>query len=289
MIHVRKLMSLSPNHRRRKTAQTLARIEAALRSGDRGFLPWLYDCAQALGQDDELDPGLKSLAMELLAALQAVLALPLSDQAGPAAVALVRPVNRLRRSLEASAGLSPADWDFADPVHLRLDPGARRVFPGMAVYLDDVRSPFNVGSIFRSADAFGVAELLLSEHSADPRHPRASRSAMGATEILPWRRTPIEDLSWDGPWFALELRGESIDEVAFPPSGLVVIGSEELGVSPQAMERCTRRLSIPMLGAKGSLNVGVALGILLNAWRASLEKQGIRAVACPCRQGVDVL
>jgi TrmH family RNA methyltransferase len=152
------------------------------------------------------------------------------------------------------------------------------VYPGVRAYLEDIRSPFNVGSIFRSADAFGVSELLVSGFTADPAHPRAIRSAMGATEVVPWRRGGLESLALDGEAFALELRGEPIDSFTFPERGMVVIGSEELGVSPEAMALCRRTVSIPMLGAKGSLNVGVAFGVLMSAWRRSLESWGVEAV-----------
>jgi RNA methyltransferase, TrmH family len=131
----------------------------------------------------------------------------------------------------------------------------------MRAYLEDIRSPFNVGSMFRTADAFGLAEILLSGFSADPAHPRAQRSAMGATSLVPWRRAGLDGVEGLGEVFALELRGDPIDDFEFPEVGVVVVGSEELGVSPVALERCGRRVSIPMLGAKGSLNVGVAFGV----------------------------
>jgi len=298
MIQIPKLMSLMPAHRQRKAAQTLARIEEAVRQGDVGFVTWLAACGQALAADTVLPPALRILAASLAEAAQTVIARidqGRDDQAmqnmqkGLHNEELVRAINRLRRSLEAHAGVSPSDWDFADPVGLNLDASARRIFPGVHAYLDDIRSPFNVGSIFRTADAFGVAELLVSPFTADPAHPRAQRSAMGATTVVPWRRASISDVPADFEGIALELRGESLDSFVFPPRGFVFIGSEELGVSPEALERCAHRVSIPMLGAKGSLNVGVAFGVFMNAWRASLAKQGIKAIDCSCRSGSDAL
>lgn len=263
MIAVRKLMTLSPVHRARKAAQTLALIEVAYRSGDASGGPWVAELGAAFLNDETLPPALRALAME--AASPAALD---STEAG------VRLINTFMRGLEAHAGLSPADWDFRAPLGLALSAEARRIFPGVRAYLEDLRSPFNVGSIFRSADAFGVAELVLSSFTADPEHPRAVRSAMGATSAVSWRRAGLEALSGNGEVIALELRGESIDSFEFPAHGIVVVGSEELGVSPEAMSRCTRTVSIPMLGAKGSLNVGVAFGIVMDAWRRSLVARG---------------
>jgi TrmH family RNA methyltransferase len=98
---------------------------------------------------------------------------------------------------------------------------------------------------------------------------------MGATSVVSWRRGGLEALRGNGEVIALELRGESIDSFEFPEHGIVVVGSEELGVSPEAMAHCARTVSIPMLGAKGSLNVGVAFGVLMDAWRRSLVASGV--------------
>lgn len=269
-------MTLSPVHRARKAAQTLASIETAYRAGDFGARAWVAELGRAFAQDTTLPDELRDLA----AGTARITDTPL---------VAVRHVNRLLRGLEAHAGVSPADWDFREPLGLALSAGARRVFPGMRAYLEDLRSPFNVGSIFRSADAFGVVELLLSGFTADPGHPRAARSAMGATSVVPWRRSGLEALSGMGTLFALELRGEPIDTFVFPEHGMVVVGSEELGVSPEAIALCSQTVSIPMFGAKGSLNVGVAFGVLMNAWRRSLVAQGVVPVdgLSPGRQDED--
>lgn len=264
MIAIRKLLTLSPVHRARKAAQTLESIEVAMRGGDTTAWLWVAELGAALSRDGSLPDTLRALAAQAASA-----GCPESTDAG------IRLVNLLARGLGAHAGLSPADWDFREPLGLGLSAGARRLFPGVRAYLEDLRSPFNVGSIFRSADAFGVSELVLSGFTADPDHPRAARSAMGATSIVSWRRAGLEALAGNGEVLALELRGESIDSFEFPEHGIIVVGSEELGVSPEAMARCTRTVSIPMLGAKGSLNVGVAFGVVMDAWRRSLVAGGV--------------
>jgi TrmH family RNA methyltransferase len=96
---------------------------------------------------------------------------------------LIRALNVIRHLLLAETGRFPADWDFIDHSG-RLDPAAHKVFPGMSVYLEDIRSPFNVGAMFRTAESFGAARLYLSQHCADPHHPRAERTAMGCVDIL---------------------------------------------------------------------------------------------------------
>ncbi|MDR0589092.1 MAG: TrmH family RNA methyltransferase, partial [Spirochaetaceae bacterium] len=161
----------------------------------------------------------------------------------------------------------------------RLDPQKRRSFPGVGIYLEDIRSPFNVGAIFRTAESFGAEKLYLSPLCADPLHPRAARTAMGCVAILPWERLSAGlDAALAGPCFALETGGRALKNFPFPPRGVMILGSEELGVSPPALalaDSSLGRLSIPTWGAKGSLNVSVAFGIAMQAWAAALaEKSG---------------
>jgi TrmH family RNA methyltransferase len=80
-----------------------------------------------------------------------------------------------------------------------------------------------------------------------------------------------------GRLFALEVGGALIDEFPFPESGTVVLGSEELGVSPEIMKRAESDggvVSIPLPGPKTSLNVGVAFGILAHCWNARRSSSG---------------
>lgn len=200
------------------------------------------------------------------------------------AAAVRRALNTVRHLLLAETGRSPADWDFINDSG-RLDPARRRPFPGMAVYLEDIRSPFNVGAMFRSAESFGAEKIFLSPLCADPRHPRAARSAMGCVEALPWEHRELfgneDENPHPGPVFALETGGVPLGEFPFPPRGLLIAGSEELGVSPQSLaiaDASLGRVSIPCYGAKGSLNVSVAFGIVMQAWAGTLTQAPQRPV-----------
>jgi TrmH family RNA methyltransferase len=139
----------------------------------------------------------------------------------------------------------------------------------MRAYLEDIRSPFNVGSIFRTAEALGFEELILSPECADPLHPRARRTSMGTVERMPWRRAPISALADMEGAFALEVGGTAIQDFEFPLPGVVVLGSEELGVSQKALSLCSHgRVEIPLVGTKASLNVATAFGIAGFTWLA---------------------
>jgi TrmH family RNA methyltransferase len=134
-------------------------------------------------------------------------------------------------------------------------------------YAEDIRSPFNLGSIFRTAEAFGAEKIFLSPFCCPCEHPRAARSAMGCVDALPHERIPLEAIPRDMPVFVLETGGTPLDKFIFPRRGVLIVGSEELGASPQALRAANAGcVSIPLTGLKASLNAGVAFGIALNAW-----------------------
>jgi RNA methyltransferase, TrmH family len=198
-------------------------------------------------------------------------------------VEALRALNSFRHALRLASGQSTADWDLVD--HGRGEggrgasrEGPRRFIPGLRVFLEDIRSPFNVGSILRTAEALGFEEVLLSPESADPTHPRAARSSMGALDLIPWRRCGLAELAFLGPLVALELGGTPIGKYCFPASGVLILGCEELGVSEPALTLAGEgRVSIPMLGVKASINVAVAFGIAAQVWTSSIAADSIQA------------
>ena len=188
-----------------------------------------------------------------------------------------RACNLARNNLLAIIGTFPAEWDLIIAPHASpLDENGvvkqRDFYPDVYVYAEDIRSPFNCGSIFRTAEAMGAEKVLISPMCIDPNHPKALRSGMGCIETIGFERKSIEELEEfarerDLPIFVLETGGTPIEEFKFPQKGICIIGSEELGVSPQALSKATYgRVTIPMKGLKASLNVGVAYGILMQAW-----------------------
>jgi len=140
----------------------------------------------------------------------------------------------------------------------------------LAALLDNVRSLFNVGSIFRSADGAGLAHLFLCGVTPTPAHPKLAKTALGAEQHLAWshHRNGValaETLRASGHvLWALETGGAavSIFDIEAPPLPLVlVVGNEVTGVDPDLLALCARCVSIPMAGRKQSLNVATAFGI----------------------------
>ena len=176
----------------------------------------------------------------------------------------------MSQKLLCDLGAEPSDWDFRTAGG-ELDASVR-VVQDKVLVLDRIRSPYNVGAIFRSAEAFGISKIILVEGTASPEHVRAERTSRGTTSVIPWdymtEDSTVDFLKTYDPKqvLALELGGTSINEFSFPPRGVAVLGSEEFGISPAVLSCCGSRITIPMGGAKGSLNVSVAAGILLQRW-----------------------
>ena len=177
--------------------------------------------------------------------------------------------------LSAALGETVADWDWEDEEGA-LDQG-RRIILDRYLILDRIRSPYNVGSIFRNADAFAVKRIFLIEGSADPEHNRALRTSRGTVATVD-HEVVTEDRLFEIvralalPLFALESGGVDITTFPFPEAGIAVIGGEEVGVTPSLLRLCDAslgRATIMMGGTKGSLNVASASAIMLQRWYTS--------------------
>ncbi len=263
MISIRKLNSLKPSLRLRRTAKAVKAWEDLAASGARPDFIYLKSVFLLLSEY----PDFRTAASRELENLRNI------ENAG-SKVQIVRVLNSIRHAIYRYLDTEPADWDFISVETGRIDPGGRKILP-LSVYLEDIRSPFNVGSIFRTAESFGTERIYISGQTVSPEHRRAVRASMGCTEIVPWEiREPL-DFGADEGIFALELGGIPVDRFEFPETGMVIVGSEELGVSPEMLkiaENSRGRVSIPVFGAKGSLNVSVAFGILMSRWLAYLKR-----------------
>ncbi len=267
MFPLAKLSELSPRTRLRKAARILQAVEMDMREGRSFDAAYVSELARLVPM---ADPATSSAAGALAETLKS------GTEPSPA----LRAVNDLRHAILALLSAEPAEWDLLCPATGLLDRRAVRTAP-VAAYLEDIRSPFNVGSMFRTAEAFGAERLYLSPRTPLPTHPRARKTARGAAEALPWEVCELSAVPVEGI-FALELGGTLLDQFVFPPRGVVLVGSEELGLSPEALavaDKALGRVSIPLAGAKRSLNVSVAFGILMSRWLSSLSLPGPSAAS----------
>lgn len=184
-------------------------------------------------------------------------------------------LNVTRHYLYALTGVEVSDWDLILPHKNSANENTlRKFFPHIFVYAETIRSPFNLGSIFRTSDAFGAEKIFLSPDCVSPENKRAQRSAMACIDYVPYERKAlsaiVETFPQNFPVIALETGGTEINEFVFPSEGMVLLGSEELGLSPEALSTAQHRVSIKMHGIKASINVGVAFGIFMEHWAHSL-------------------
>ena len=135
--------------------------------------------------------------------------------------------------------------------------------------LDGVQDPGNVGTVWRTADAFGADGLILCNGCADPWNPKTVRATMGAVFRLPAYEGTLgaaaERLGQAGvPLYAAALREDTQDVRAVPLGrAAVVIGSEGRGVSQAALALCEKTVKIPMRARCESLNAAIAASVVL--------------------------
>jgi TrmH family RNA methyltransferase len=272
MFPLAKLRELSPRTRMRKIARILQGLEVDFAACARQSTPTQAARPSA-------DPAYVTALLQLLkppapaTALAAAGDLAFRIGQGAAPDEVLRGLNAIRHDLLRELHAEPSEWDLVSAETGLLDRSLVRVHP-ISVYLEDIRSPFNVGSIFRTAEAFGARRVILSPRTPLPGHPRAMKTAKGADKALEWEVRDLAGLVREEGVFALELGGTPLAEFRFPAAGMALLGSEELGLSPEALRLADNglgRVSIPLAGAKRSLNVSVAFGILMQAWHASLS------------------
>ncbi len=140
----------------------------------------------------------------------------------------------------------------------------------LCIVLDNVRSAFNVGSIFRLCDALRVEELLLCGYTAFPPHIKLDKTSLGTTEYVPWKHfeTTMNALDYlqekKTEIWAAETTSASVafDELEFPPSLALVFGNEVTGIERAVIDRCEKVVEIPLFGFKNSVNVANACSIM---------------------------
>ena len=143
----------------------------------------------------------------------------------------------------------------------------------LILVLDDIRSLHNIGSVFRTADAFLVEKIILCGITATPPNKEIHKTALGATETVAWEHHEnvievIENLKKEN---VVTLAIEQVENAVFLQDFTVeknqkyalVFGNEVFGVSQEAVAICDGCIEIPQLGTKHSLNISVTAGIVV--------------------------
>jgi tRNA G18 (ribose-2'-O)-methylase SpoU len=140
------------------------------------------------------------------------------------------------------------------------------------VMLDNIRSLYNVGSMFRSSDGARIEKLLLCGYTPHPPRKEIEKTALGATSTVPWEyfKNPKDAIAWVKSrgiaLCVLEHTDSSVPYYSLTPAQFplcLVVGNEITGISKDIVSEADLAVDIPMYGLKQSLNVAVAYGIAL--------------------------
>lgn len=147
------------------------------------------------------------------------------------------------------------------PMHQVDTPSTTPYLP-ISIYLDNLRSAFNVGSILRTTEAFRLGTLCFSPITPYIDNPKVQKTSMWTYDKVPCKQQSI-DTSLPRPWIALETLPEapSVLEFPFPSTFTLFLGNEEYGLSPELLAGCDACVQIPLHGFKNSLNVASAYAI----------------------------
>ena len=190
-----------------------------------------------------------------------------TPRAVQAAIVPLERADRRARVADDTMGLRNSDSPCAP----------RRAAP-FAVVADNIRSAFNAGAIFRTADFFGAEKVVLCGYTPDPSNAQVAKTALGAADSVPWERAPdvrdaIDALRAAGRRiYALETADSAKSVFAFAPEMpcAFVLGNERFGLDPDVLALADSVLEIPSFGMKNSLNVATALAVASAFLRARL-------------------
>jgi RNA methyltransferase, TrmH family len=149
----------------------------------------------------------------------------------------------------------------------RLKPNTEpNLIDEFALILDDIRDPGNLGTIIRTADWYGIKNIIASEETADFYSPKVINSTMGSFSRVNVFYTQLTEFLFgtDWPLFGASLTGKSIYETDFGKEGFIVIGNESQGISAAIHSLINFHITIPRIGKAESLNASVAAAIILD-------------------------
>ena len=142
---------------------------------------------------------------------------------------------------------------------------------GRAIILENLQDPGNVGTIMRTAAAFGFKSIILAEDCADPYNPKTVRASMGAvfkTRISKLRTEDLKNLNLPIYAAALGYDSVSINEISLPQNFAFAVGNEGHGLSSGLLQISDTKVKIPMESGNESLNAAIAAAVLM--WEASV-------------------
>ncbi len=140
------------------------------------------------------------------------------------------------------------------------------------IFLTSLRSAFNVGSIFRTVEAFRLGTICCGGSTPGPHNPKVQKASMGTSDKVPCQlESSLKNLP--RPWIALETASPStpLTSFIFPKTFTLILGNEEFGIPKEILLQCDTILEIPLCGSKNSLNVASAFAIAASHIRSQIQ------------------
>ena len=147
----------------------------------------------------------------------------------------------------------------------------------ITLMLDNIQDPGNLGTIIRTADWFGIDNLICSENTVEVFNPKVIQASMGSfmrvKVFYTTLKNYLENLPEELPVMGAMLDGEDICKAEIPARGILITGNESQGISPELVKMITQKIRIPLFQKEGktqlpeSLNAGVATGVILSHLR----------------------
>mgnify|MGYP005852424175 CR=1 FL=1 len=142
----------------------------------------------------------------------------------------------------------------------------------LIITLDDIRDPGNLGTIIRVADWYGIHKLVFSPQTAEIYNPKVIQASMGSFTRVQFFYENLNKVidRWNLPVYGAFLDGQNIHKMGKPSSGILLMGNEANGISPELEKKVTQKVTIPGFGQAESLNVAIATAILCDNFKRLL-------------------
>ncbi len=173
------------------------------------------------------------------------------------------PINVTQKQLEDLGQFQSNDSALA-VVQMKPNLGFSPGNEPLILALDDVRDPGNLGTIIRVADWYGIKKLVFSPQTAEFYNPKVIQSTMGSFTRVQFFYEALDRVfdQWKLPVYGAFLEGENIHGLQNPAPGILLMGNESKGISPEMEKWVTQKVTIPGSGQAESLNVAIATAIL---------------------------
>lgn len=142
----------------------------------------------------------------------------------------------------------------------------------LIIALDDVRDPGNLGTIIRIADWYGIKKMVLSPQTAEFYNPKVIQATMGSFTRVQffYENLDVVFSKWKLPVYGAFLEGENVHELIKIEPGVILMGNESKGISPEIEKWVSKKVTIPGFGQAESLNVAIATAILCDNFKRML-------------------